>query len=317
MPVSRRSRSVPAPASAHGLSQSFEQVTLSASVSPSPCSNVISSSPSPRVASDLGETVPNVARPPSALGPSLVDRPLPGGYRLPPSPPSPGLDLVEAWLDPNPTNPHALPLPSPPREGEYIFPDPTGRASRLPPCSQPSRVFVETLPSSPPSDLDDRSRLARTPPTTTAHAPPSAPKLEPTRNLAPSPPSGRLSSFAGSPVPVSPNFELGGPLLEWHPVTFGPHGVGLSDKAQKHLVSELARGGTGQRRGRGGGGGRSSHHSPSPLRGGGRRDAADEAERELAQAYDKIHQLENEVAALRRELIDRRATPSLRFKNPK
>ncbi|GAA5935388.1 uncharacterized protein JCM15063_001020 [Sporobolomyces koalae] len=99
-----------------------------------------------------------------------------------------------------PCDPRALPLPCPPREGEYIFPDSTGRASfvyttspRL--AGHSGSVSPHLLAPPTPIPIPWASWQQYSP----RACPPAAPKLEPARDLSRSPPSDRLSTLSSSP----------------------------------------------------------------------------------------------------------------------
>ncbi|GAA5821157.1 hypothetical protein JCM10212_004196 [Sporobolomyces blumeae] len=152
---------------------------------------------------------------------------------------APILTLTATHHDPIQTNPQALPLPPPPLEGEYVFPDSTGRASiashaglRSPPLVAATTTLPRPelascpLPPFGSYDSSDRlekrprpglSRISSDPPLVRpasrrgdffgparASPPPPCPVLGPRRHLFPSPPSGNLSTFAPSPRAVSP-----------------------------------------------------------------------------------------------------------------
>ncbi|GAA5898030.1 uncharacterized protein JCM6883_000900 [Sporobolomyces salmoneus] len=281
----------------------------------SPAIDSLHRAASPAVA-HLKAALSSTRPPPQAPPPPLAKT------DYPPSPPSPKAYLHHAEddylrFDPNPINPQALPLPSPPLEGEYLFPDPTGRATLLPhpnPNRIPSRRVssIESV-SSPASRSDLDSPLpshSKSPPSLSASSSnsssqqrlvPSAPKLEPTRTLAPSPPSGTLSQLSGS-APVSPNFELERPFFEhWTSVQPGDRSGGEGGAAGvKKGVMQLDRGGGPGGRGRGARATRSAHHSPSPLRGGS--GGISNEGRELEKAQGRIRELEREVEALKKEM---------------
>ncbi|GAA5982245.1 hypothetical protein JCM5350_007710 [Sporobolomyces pararoseus] len=293
----------------------LKQVKVSSNAQENPsvmitAASPFSSPPQPNRSAPI--SFPNfpLVSPSSPSSPPAVAPPLADSDDHTSSPPSPTVSLPAPSLelyDPNPINPKALPLPSPPLEGDYIFPDPVGRASLLAPSTSSRRHYPEpqaqpslpeNLPDSPsPSQAALFFPLSKSPDIYSSDAQPSAPRLEPLRNFAPSPPSGRLSAFTGSPHPVSPNFELEGPMFEnWTPapipsplITKNPQGGG-----QRY-------GGIGGRTAaRGGGNGRRGHQSPSPLRGIGTK----ARDLELEKAKERIRELEREVDALRRELLE-------------
>ncbi|GAA5949211.1 hypothetical protein JCM3765_003332 [Sporobolomyces pararoseus] len=242
--------------------------------------------------------------------PSFPPPPAPESDDHTSSPPSPIISLHSHSLelyDVVPVNPKALPLPSPPAEGDYIFPDPLGRASLIPSSATSNRHYVEprakqlspdTLSSSPPSSQAPLFfPLSKSPDTYNSEAQPPAPRLEPLRNFAPSPPTGRLSAFTGSPHPVSPNFELEGPMFEkWTPPPFPHPSVTKTSREGGPRYGGVG----GRMSGRDAGNGRRGHQSPSPLRGAGTK----ARDRELEKAKERIRELEKEVEALRRELLE-------------
>jgi len=271
-------------------SQALSIETVSSPPSPSTARPVLSPFPAFTLDPNLSLTPPPFAKPFPPIPDFSASSPCP-------PPASPPQFLL---YDPNPSNPQALPLPTPPQEGEYIFPDSSGRASHLhphPPFPRaPAHPRLES--HSPIPVLQDRLITSSPSQESSYHQShswlPPSPKLEPMRDLYPSPPSGRLSSFSPSPLnPSSPAFELEGPLFGgWAPVQTA-NGGGLHAQLQHHGIVGGARS-----RGRGSNN-RNSAKSPSPFRGNGTR----AKDRELEKAKERIRELEREVAILRQAFI--------------